>query len=389
MSVRVDVKPELLRWARERAGADVGALVRKFPRYREWEDGEVRPTYRQLENFAKTVHAGVGYFFLSEPPDEPFPIPDFRTMGGGPVGRPSLNLRHTIYLCQNRQDWYEGFARAEGEEPLPFVGSAKLSEDVETAAARMRRVLKFDLNARRASPTWTEALRRFIELADEIGVLVMVSGVVGNNPHRRLAPEEFRGFALANEYAPLVFINGADTKAAQMFTLAHELAHLWLGETALSDSAPDSVPDRARRGVEIWCNRVAAELLAPIEIVRAEYRPGEELSAESSRLARRFKVSTLVILRRIYDIEGLPHDRFRRAYDDELERLRAIPGRGGGNFYATQTARVGKRFAYAAIADTLGGRTSFREAFQLFGFSKTETFKKLADNLGVRHGLPD
>ncbi len=386
MSVRVDVKPELLRWARERAGADVDALVRKFPRYREWEDGEVRPTYRQLENFAKTVHAGVGYLFLSEPPDEPFPIPDFRTMGGGPVGRPSLNLRHTIYLCQGRQDWYREYAQAEDEGPLPFVGSARLSDDVEAAAAQMRRALKFDPDERREMRTWEEALRRFVESAEEAGVLAMVSGVVGNNTRRKLDPEEFRGFALVDDFAPLVFVNGADTKAAQMFTLAHELAHLWLGETGLSDSSLDALP---RRKVENWCSRVAAELLAPIEIVRAEYRPGEDLSAESSRLARRFKVSTLVILRRIYDIEGLPYDRFRRAYDDELERLRAIPGRGGGNFYATQTARVGKRFAHAVIADTLGGGTTFREAFQLFGFSKTETFKKLADNLGVRHGLPD
>ena len=386
MSVRVDVRPELLRWARERADASVDSLVRKFPKYREWESGEVQPTFRQLESFAKAVHVAEGFLFCSAPPDEPFPIPDFRTVGGAPVGRPSVNLLDTIYLCQDRQDWYEGFARAEGEDPLPFVGSARLSDDIETAAGRMRDALKFDLDARRAAPTWTEALRQFVARADDLGVLVMVSGVVGSNPRRPLDPDEFRGFALADEYAPLVFVNGADTKAAQMFTLAHELAHLWLGETALSDSGPDSFPHRA---VETWCNRAAAELLAPIAVVRAEYRPHDSLENEMKRLARRFKVSTLAILRRIYDIGGLGRDEFRRAYDDECARLREIRRGGGGNFYATQTARMGKRFAHAVVADTLGHGTTFREAFQLLGFSKTATFAKLADNLGIRHGLHD
>ena len=271
VTLRVDVKPELLRWARERAGADVDSLVRKFPKYKEWESGKVRPTFKQLEDFAKTVYAGVGYFFLSEPPEEPFPIPDFRTVGGAPVGQPSLNLRHTVYLCQQRQDWYHEFAHAEGDDPLPFVGSAKSSENVETVAARMRDALGFDLEERGGLPTWTEALRRFVDKADALGVLVMVSGVVGNNPHRKLDPDEFRGFALADELAPLVFVNGADTKAAQMFTLAHELAHLWLGETALSDSRPDALP---AHGIETWCNRVAAELLAPLAVINEEYREG-------------------------------------------------------------------------------------------------------------------
>ncbi len=386
MTFRVDVKPELLRWARERAGADMGALVRKFPKYREWESGEVRPTFRQLEGFAKTVHAGVGYFFLPEPPDEPCPIPDFRTVGGAPVGRPSLNLLHTIYLCQRRQDWYQEFARAEGEDPLPFVGSAGLSDDVETVAARMRGALGFDLEERRDVPTWTEALRLFVEKADALGVLVMVSGVVGNNPHRRLDPEEFRGFALADDLAPLVFVNGADTKAAQMFTLAHELAHLWLGETALSDSRPDSVP---RRAVESWCNRVAAELLAPLAAIREEYREEEELPEALTRLARRFKVSTLVVLRRLHDAGSLTEEEFRHAYAAEHERLRDMPRRGGGNFYATQTARVGRRFAHALIADTLEGRTLLRDAFHMLGFSKLRTFRNLAWELGFDHGLPD
>ena len=385
VTFRVEVKPELLRWARERADADVDSLVRKFPKYREWESGDVQPTVKQLEKFAMTVHAGIGYFFLSEPPEEPFPIPDFRAVSDAPAGRPSLNLLHTIYLCQQRQDWYQEFACAEGEDPLPFVGSATLSEDIETAAARMRDALGFDLEERRDFSTWADASRRLVDKADALGVLVMVSGVVGSNSHRKLDPKEFRGFALADDHAPLIFVNGADTKAVQMFTLAHELAYLWLGETALSDSRLDAVPEHA---VEVWCNQVAAELLVPLTVMREEYRKGEELPEAVDRLARRFGVSTLVVLRRIYDMGDITRERFHQAYDDELEQLRAKPGNSEESFHASRTARFGKRFAYALVADTLGGRTLYRDAFHLLGFSKPETFRKLAQSFGLGHGLP-
>ena len=117
-----------------------------------------------------------------------------------------------------------------------------LASRVETTATSMRHALGLDLEERRRIPTWTDALRRFIGQADELGVMVMVNGVVGNNNRRKLDPEEFRGFALADDLAPLVFINGADTKAAQMSTLAHELAHIWLERSALSDTGPASTP---------------------------------------------------------------------------------------------------------------------------------------------------
>ena len=384
MTYRVGVKPELLRWARKRADADINSLVRKFPKYREWESGSVRPTYKQIEKYAKTVHAGVGFFFLSEPPKERFPIPDFRTIGDKPLRRPSVDLLDTVYLCQRRQDWYREFAIMEGEDPLSFIGSAKLGEDVEAVAARIRSALDLDLEERRTLPTWTQSLRRFIDKSDALGVLVMVSGVVKNNTHRRLDSREFRGFALPDDLAPLIFVNGADSKAAQMFTLAHEMAHLWLGTTALSNSQPDTFTEHE---VESWCNRVAAELLVPLNVLRSEYRPGAELNEELIRLAHRFKVSSLVVLRRIYDVNGLTLDEFHHAYLQEIERLKKKPAKGGGGFHATQSARLGKRFARALVADTLEGRTMFRDALRLLGFSKMETFHNLARNLGVDNGL--
>ncbi|MBM3748674.1 MAG: ImmA/IrrE family metallo-endopeptidase [Acidobacteria bacterium] len=378
--VRVTLNPGVLRWARERAGRTAPNLARTCPKLERWERGDERPTLKQVERFAKAVHVPVGYLFLPEPPVESVPIPDFRTVGNVHVGRPSPDLLDTIYVCQQRQEWYRDFARSVGEEARRFVGSARVADDVESTAAVIRDALRFDLDERRQMPTWTEALRRFIGQADALGILVMCSGVVLNNNRRRLDPEEFRGFAMADGLAPLIFINGADTTAAQMFTLAHELAHMWIGQSAISDAQAASVPEHALEG---WCNRVAAELLAPLAVLRAEYQESAELWGEVARLARRFKVSTLVVLRRIHDAGALTSRQFGEAYEMELRRLRALPQGGGGDFYLTQAARVSKRFARALVVSTLEGQTLHRDAFRMLGISKTATFHELGRSLGV------
>ncbi len=377
---RVEVKPELLRWARQRAGLDFEELTGRFPRLDDWERGTVRPTLKQLENFARAVHAPIGFLFLEKPPVEHVPIPDLRTMGNKRLARPSPDLLDTIYVCQLRQDWYRDFARSLGDEPRSFVGSARLNSGVETTAMRIRRELRFDLDEQMEAPTWTDALRRFMERADVLGVLVMCSGVVFNDNHRPLNPEEFRGFAMVDALAPLVFINGADTKAAQMFTLAHELAHLWLGQSGVSDAQAASLP---KQELERWCNKVAAELLVPLDALKSEYRSGADLGEEVGRLARRFKVSSLVVLRRIHDAGGLTWEQLGREYEKEVARLRSVPRGSGGDFYLSLGARVSKRFARALVANTLGGQGSFTEAFRLLGIKKLATFHDLGKRLGV------
>lgn len=377
--MRVAVRPEMLRWACERAGYDPRDLAHRIPQFPAWERGEKQPTLKQLEGFAKATHTPVGFLFLAEPPVERVPIPDFRTVADAGIRRPSPDLLDTLYLCQQRQDWYRDFMRSAGEEPLQFVAVARVTDDVLRTASTIRDALGFDLDARRHMPTWTDALRRFIEQADALGVLVMVSGVVGSNNRRKLDPQEFRGFALADDLAPLVFVNGADTKAAQMFTLAHELAHIWIGESALSDAQVSAVPAQA---VERWCNQVAAELLVPLETFRAERDGGADLRAEIDRLARRFKVSTLVVLRRMHDAGSLKGDAYWAAYQQELERLRQVPKSGGGDFYLTQAARLSRRFARALVASTLEGHTLYRDASRMLGIKKEATFRQLGASLG-------
>ena len=376
--VRVAVKPSVLRWARERSGKDMEAFVRQFPKYREWEAGEVEPTYRQLKRFAKTTYTPFGVIVSGSPMADDLPIADFRTVGGRQVLKPSPHLLDTVYLCQSRQDWYHEYALAEEHDPVELVGSATLEDSPVQVARDISSTLDFRVEDRRDVGNWSLAVRRFANRAEDQGVLVMISGVVGNDTSRKLDSGEFRGFALSDDLAPLVFVNGADAKAAQMFTLAHELAHIWLGNTGLSNV---SLATKANHQTEKWCNQVAAELLVPLDTLREQHRQDEELKGMLRRLAAYFKVSSLVVLRRLLDAGYLSHQEFQVAYDTELQKLSAVKRRSGGNFYLTQTARVGRRFASDLVADTLRGRTRYTEAFHLLAIAKTTTFRNIASEL--------
>ncbi len=384
MPLRVPIKSELLRWARLRAGRTVDSLTRTFPRYEQWESGKLQPTLKQLERLAKTLHVPLGFLFLEAPPEENLPIPDFRTTPGAKLSQPSPELLETIYLCEQRQEWYRDYLISLGERPLPFVGSVTPEDDANTVATEIRNQIKLNIHERSTIPTWKQALSYFIDQVERIGILVMVNGVVGNNTHRPLEIEEFRGFALVDDFAPLIFINGADTLSGRTFTLAHELAHIWLGKSGVTDANLARYSDEK---IERWCNQVAAELLVPMANLKENYNPDNTLEMELNRLARTFKVSTLVILRRLFDSEFIDWQTFQQMYRELLERLkhyeRPATEEGGGNFFHNLTRRVSKRFALALISSTLEGQTLFRDAYAMLGVSKDQTFKKFAQVLGV------
>lgn len=377
---RVDVPGALITWAYERSRLPREDLTRRFPKLDQWEQGEVRPTLKQLTGFANATYTPIGYFFLPEPPLEELPLPDFRTMGDQALRRPSADLLDTIYNCQQRQEWYRDHALVTQEARVAIVGGLSIEVPPAVAGAQMREALNYPVRDRGA--TWSAAFKRLTENAENLGVLVMTNGVVGSNTHRRLDPQEFRGFTLIDEYAPLVFINGADTKAAQIFTLAHELAHVWLAQSGVDDLDP--VWDPGNGDIERWCNQVAAEFLVPLEEFRDRYRPSQDVTSELDRLASEYKVSTLVILSRVRDAGGLTWEEYRIFYADERARVLALLAEReatGGNFYNTQPIRTSKRFTRALIASTLEGRTLYRDAFRMLGLKKVATFQELADRL--------
>jgi Zn-dependent peptidase ImmA (M78 family) len=381
MVTRIQVGPALLAWAADRSGRDTAGLTAKFSGYPKWLAGEADPTFKQLEEFARYTHTPLGYLFLTEPPREAVPIPDFRALGNVAIPQPSPDLLDTIYDCQMRQEWYRDYAQGEGSEPLGFVGSAHAGTPVEAVADTIREALHFGVAERAGLRTPSEVRGYLIKVIEDLGLLVMVNGVVGNNTHRKLNPSEFRGFAIADPLVPLIFVNGADAKAAQVFTLIHELAHIWAGDTALSDA---DMTAKDGQDKEIWANKVAAEVLVPQGELRAVWPAGCD-TAGLQLVAGRFGVSTLVTLKSAFDAKLIGWEDYRRSYRAEWERVQeSLDERGsggGGNFYKTQPFRVSRHFARAVVSSTLEGRTLFRDAYTLLGTAKYETFERFAEEV--------
>ena len=378
--IRVPVPPGMLRWACERAGHDVAHVGERVPQLRAWLRGERQPTLKQLERLARVTHTPLGYLFLSEPPDERLPVPDHRTLSGAAAAKPSPDLLDTLYTMQLRQAWLRDALVEQGAEPLAFVGGSRLADDPDAAGREMRRALGLDGGRAAGVRTWQEAVGRLRRTIEQLGVMAVINAVVGNNTHRRLRVEEFRGFALTDPYAPLIFVNGADAESAQMFTLAHELAHIRLGTEGIC-GFDTLLPGGTE--VEEWCSRAAAELLAPARDVRARWTEAGRSPDPFGSLARAFRVSPSVAARRAFDLTLIDRGTFLDFREGHVKRE---GGSGtmatGGGFFNDQDSRVGPLFATHVISAAMEGRVGFKEAYDLTGL-RGGTFRKYARRLGM------
>lgn len=380
---QITLQPELLRWARERAGLSQEELAKKFPinvdRVTGWEEtGKI--SIAQADKLAAKTYTPLGYLYLSEPPDESLPIRDFRTRGDSPPKRPSPDLLDTVYQMQRRQGWMRDDLIEGGADPLEFVGAYSLTDGHTAVAAAMRAALGLASGWPEEIDTWSEALGRLRIRSDEAGILVVSNGVVGSNTRRKLDRTEFQGFALVDEYAPLVFVNAADFKTAQMFTLAHEVAHLFVGEEGLSLFDKLLPVDHS---TERFCNRVAAEFLVPQKELQDYWSTVRGLTNPCQKIARKFKVSDIIAAYRALDLELIDRDAFVTLYNEskrQPESRKATTGRG--TIWDTQRWRIGPRFAGAVARAAKEGRLSYREAYSLTDL-KGDAFERMPEKMGV------
>lgn len=368
------ISPCVLTWARRRRDLDAAGLARRLgvkpEKVKAWESGDGRPTFRQAQRAAEALYIPFGYLFLREPPAERLPIPDLRTVGDKPPREPSADFLDLVNDILTKQQWYREYREAEGADPLPFVGRYGVDDDAEAIAADIRGALPIDDEMRNRAANWDEFRRELTRRCEGLGILVMRSGIVGNNTRRPLDVDEFRGFAISDDLAPLVFINGRDAKAAQIFTLAHEMAHLWIGEGGVSNPDYKLRSDEQGSDIERVSNRVAAETLIPSDDFRERWRNGStSIETNMRRLSRHYKVSGIVALRQAFDLGLVEPEDYWTLYEDMA--LSAPPvksgGKGGGDFYATVLSRNGSAFASAVISGAAEGDLLLDEAARLLG----------------------
>lgn len=366
------ITPTNLAWARSRAGISIAELAEKVQCAPEkivaWEIGEKRPSLRQAEELATKLHIPLGYLFLSSPPPESPALPDFRVGYADQRTGMSLDLSEVVDSATRRQEACREIIENDGTEPLSFVSSFGAEVDPTYLATDMRHILKIDDGFARRSLNWSDHLSRLVHATENSGILVFRSSIVGSNSHRRLSVEEFRGFALCDVFAPLVFINAADYKAAQIFTLAHELAHIWIGKSGVSNQKVDGFLESPNNEIEILCDRAAAEFLVPRDLFISDWKSDNEHIVEIQRLARLYRTSAIVILRRAFDLHLIR----RTELFELLERVKGFifenknqKENRGGDFFATFNSRNGERFPSIVLGALRGGKLLYREAARL------------------------
>lgn len=363
----MNIKPEMLVWAYERAGYNLQEAVRLCPQLDSWLHGRAQPTARQAEKYASKFYVPFGFLMMSVPPIEKPIIPMFRKGKRNSPG--SINVFDTINQIAMRQAWMSDYLRENGQDPLPFVAKYK-GLDLDEMVSAIRSILDLE-------ELWAEQFRSSDDLVrnlaariEDKGVAVSFNGVVGNNTHRIISVEDCRGFSLVDEYAPFIFVNNSDAKQAQYFTLIHEFVHILIGYG--SSYGQDSVNLTTEEN-ERYCDEVAARLVAPVSAFEAYWSGLESVD----KMAGKLRVSHTVIARRAYSLHLISRDEFR-AYLDTLDRQNEerMGNRSGGNFYPTAQKRLGSVFSAHVANAVRSGQLLYTEAYHLTGLHG-DTFSKV------------
>ena len=368
MKTKVNIDTNILTWAINRAGFDLHEFTLRVPNVQKWLDGETNPTVKQLEDFSKKVYLPFGYLFLRAPPKEHLPIPFFRT-NNTTVTKVSINVYDTIMLLQQRQDWLRDYLLDNGFPALPFVGKFANSNDIKNIVNDIKKTLNLKENWTSECSTWQDALNYLSEQIENAGIITVFNGIVENNTRRKISVQECRGFILVDSVAPFMFINNSDSKAAQMFTLVHELAHIWTGHSAGFDFRQLQPADDP---IEKICDKVAAEFLVPEDTFNQLWNKKPYIKA----IARFFKVSEIVIARRALDTGKISKEQFFAFYNAYTQREIDIKENqsSGGDFYATTKKRLSITFATHVYNAVKSGKLLYRDAYKLTSL-KGDTFQ--------------
>ena len=375
--LKINIRTEILDWIIENASFD--EFRHEFKEdIALWKSGAKSPTFNQLERFSKSTNIPFGYFFLTNPPTEKIGLLEYRTVDSLKLEHPSRNLVDTIYEMESIQEWMKEYLISTEFEELSYVGSLREVNDVARIAHLIRIELQIDEKWFLSSSDSWDSFKLLRNRLENIGVLVMMSGIVGANTHRSLDISEFRAFTLIDKYAPLIFINANDSYSGRLFSLIHEMVHIWIGENSLYNVNQQHINNINK--IEVLCNAVTAEILVPLnqfQSVWHQFTSGD-LDRAILEISKYFRCGITIIARRALDCGFISKETYtsisQSATSRFIDRMNN-PG-SGGNYYQTLKTRIDNRLISALNESVFEGKTSFSKAYRLTNTNR-KTFSEL------------
>ena len=395
-SILALVTPSVMKWAREQAGFDIPTAAQRIGRpeadIQAWESDTitVQPSLAQARKAAEVYRRALAVFYLPEPPKGCQVIRDFRHLPDVSLQVFSPELMQVIHLLEYRQEWLREWRIEEGEKKIDFIGSLAINMAPEKVAGEMRNKLGVDFKEHFKCRTREDTLLLWIRYAEALGINICRQGDI--------ACEEARGFVLTDEYAPFVYINSSDAKVAQLFTLIHELVHLWLNLPGISNLEGIGRTGKTENDrIEIFCNKVASLVLLDDKLFLEKWvktNKNDTLEKRIAVVANIVKVSDEVVARRLLDKSIITIDKYvdlRRQFRERWLQLKKdvkIKRQDSKGFPSPHLMAVlgnGRLFTTAVLDSYSGGFLASTTAASLLN-AKVNNFQKLSVYAGMGEG---
>lgn len=390
--VKAAINPEILKWARIEAGlslmeaansAKISSKQKKTPdeRLSDWESGQDQPTVNQLKSIAKTYYRPFLTFFMQTPPVKAKPVEDFRTIGDHQIHHTSDKLSALIRQSLAKQSEIRTLLEEDGYRPafINHFGNVSINNSIEEVVYEIRSIL-LPPEIRNIPNNDKESLFKSLrDKIEEIGVFVLLIGDLGHHT-TQIDVDEFRGLALSDPIAPFILINSYDAKPAQLFTMLHELVHLWVDEPGISAQSPFK---KTHNKIERFCNKITAELLLPRLLVKERWQECKNQSVYEivNIIAKEFAVSRVTSARRLFELQLIKEDTWWGLYNSFKKELIAIKKKqkeseGGPDYYVVKSNRLGNKYINTVLNSLDKGNITYTRAAGILGV-KTQGLTRL------------
>ncbi len=387
MADKANITPKILKWARESARMSEEVAASKVSitvdKLKEWENGDSQPTIRQAETLAKAYRRPFALFFLPDIPRDFQPLQDFRKKDAKPLSTGSIFIIREI---QQKQAWIKEVYEENKETPLAFVGRFNLQSNPIAVANDILTTLEIDpSNYKKDNP-----IAEWIEKAESKGIFISRTSFI--HSRLKLDSDELQGFSIADKYAPFVFVNSDDWNAPQLFTLVHELAHIWIAASGISNEIEPEIKHKDKlHPVELFCNEVAANALMPINLMRAFSKATFETSQNLFSASKELGISSFAFLFRALSLNIISLDSYRKLkreadidfknflLKEDEKKLKQKLQKGGPDYYRLLVNKNSHLFTQVVMDAFRGGAIEPTQASSLLNtqinnFSKLESF---------------